>query len=228
MQTFAGRSFTGPDRRGGNGFRIHLLATDEWPDEEARQRLAASVAEPGTAFVDPSTRQYVLHNRMMPRRFVAHTTLGVLEVLASIGWSGTQLLLPTGPVAVWSDDDGRRWAQAPASWSPNDRHRQVPEPADVDAIPGPPADEPVQVWAWIDENRGRVRARQFAPSEGKPEDEACGSASMVLAQSLGRDLVVQHGRASEIQVRVQDITPAGMVSVGGFAVLDSPGRQLPV
>ncbi|WP_207222876.1 hypothetical protein [Herbihabitans rhizosphaerae] len=40
-----------------------------------------------------------------------------------------------------------------------------------------PAGEPVQVWAWLDERAGMVRARQFAPSEGKPDDEACGSAS---------------------------------------------------
>jgi predicted PhzF superfamily epimerase YddE/YHI9 len=48
----------------------------------------------------------------------------------------------------------------------------------------------VQVWAWIDEAAGAVRARQFGPIEGKPEDEACGSASMVPASSLNRSLTV--------------------------------------
>jgi hypothetical protein len=48
----------------------------------------------------------------------------------------------------------------------------VHAPAEVDAIEEPPVDEPVQVW--IDESCGWVGARQFAPSEGKPEDEARG------------------------------------------------------
>jgi predicted PhzF superfamily epimerase YddE/YHI9 len=64
----------------------------------------------------------------------------------------------------------------PATGRPSRRQRQVARPADVEALPGPPPDEPVQVWAWIDQTAGHVRARQFKPSEGMAEDEACGSA----------------------------------------------------
>jgi predicted PhzF superfamily epimerase YddE/YHI9 len=55
----------------------------------------------------------------------------------------------------------------------------------------------------------------FAPSEGKPEDEASGSASMVLAVALGRDLTVVHGQGSVIHAR-----PRGAgVNLGGRCVV---------
>jgi predicted PhzF superfamily epimerase YddE/YHI9 len=55
----------------------------------------------------------------------------------------------------------------------------------------------------------------FAPSEGRPEDEACGSASMVLAVALGRDLTVVHGLGSVIHAR-----PRGAgVDLGGRCVV---------
>ena len=107
----------------------------------------------------------------------------------------------TEPATVFVAEDGVEWLFAPAAWSPNARHRRVESPAEVEDLTGAPADEPVQVWAWLDEAAGVVRARMFAPSEGKPEDEACGSASMVLAGRLGRELRVVHGRGSVIQVR---------------------------
>lgn len=46
--------------------------------------------------------------------------------------------------------------------------------------------------------RGHVRGRHFAPSAGKREDEACGSACMVLAERLDRNLTVVHGRFNSL------------------------------
>jgi predicted PhzF superfamily epimerase YddE/YHI9 len=55
----------------------------------------------------------------------------------------------------------------------------------------------------------------FAPSQGKPEDEASGSASMVLAVAVGRDLTVVHGQGSVIHAR-----PRGAgVNLGGRCVV---------
>jgi predicted PhzF superfamily epimerase YddE/YHI9 len=115
---------------------------------------------------------------------------------------------------VWTEHN-REWLHAPAGWSPNNRHRQVATVAEVESLLGAPADEPIQVWSWLDESAGLVRARMFAPSEGKPEDEACGSASMVLAVALGRDLTVVHGQGSVIHAR-----PRGSgVDLGGRCVV---------
>jgi len=118
---------------------------------------------------------------------------------------------------VWREN-GLEWLYAPSGWSPNTQHRQLSNPAGLEALREAPPDEPVQVWAWLDEPAGLVRARMFAPSEGKPEDEACGSASMVLATRLGRELTIVHGKGSVIHVRPR----SQGVHLGGRCVVLPP------
>ncbi|WP_344941273.1 hypothetical protein [Actinomadura miaoliensis] len=86
----------------------------------------------------------------------------------------------------------------------------------MEALLESPPDEPVQVWAWIDEAAGLIHARQFAPSEGKPEDEACGSACMALSTLPARPLTVVHGRGSAIRVRPRDTE----VDLGDACMID--------
>lgn len=179
--------------------------------------IAAANAEMATAFVAMDRCQVELHNRKLERRFIGHALLGTAAALACDGPSPTRFELAAGTVNLWHDTNGMWWVHAPSAWSPNDRHRQVDTPDQVEALHGPPPDEPVQVWAWLDEVAGHVRARQFAPSEGKPEDEACGSACMVLADHLGRILRVHHGRESLILAHPHD----GGVGLGGYCTIDA-------
>jgi predicted PhzF superfamily epimerase YddE/YHI9 len=74
-----------------------------------------------------------------------------------------------------------------------------------------------QFWAWIDQQAGIVRARVFAARYGVPQDEACGSASMLLAARLGRAITIRHGSGSLVQA-----SPAanGMADVGGRVIAD--------
>lgn len=69
------------------------------------------------------------------------------------------------------------------------------------------------VWSWIDENNGLVRARTFAPDWDIPEDEANGSGSMLLSNSLNRRITVFHGKGSIIHAYPTDKTK---VVVGGL------------
>ena len=57
------------------------------------------------------------------------------------------------------------------------------------------------VWAWIDETKGLIRARTFANDWGIPEDEANGSGSMKLADTLKREITIIHGHGSVIHAR---------------------------
>jgi len=215
MQSWTVRSFTDEARLGGN--RVLVLLFDEpVPDAQERQRIATATGEPATVFVHADRRRVNVHNRASERRLIGHALLGACEALASIGPSPDLFSLPVGDVPLWTGEDGMRWLHAPSAWSPNDRHRQVATADEVADLGGPPADEPVQVWAWIDEDAGTVRARQFAPSQGKPEDEACGSGCMVLADKLGRDLTVRHGKNSLIRARPNN----GGVDLGGYCILD--------
>jgi predicted PhzF superfamily epimerase YddE/YHI9 len=89
----------------------------------------------------------------------------------------------------------------------------------VDAMTQPPHpdQDADQFWAWIDQQAGTVRARVFAARYGVPEDEACSSASMLLAAHLSRDITIQHGRGSVIQANP---APDGMADLGGRVVWD--------
>jgi predicted PhzF superfamily epimerase YddE/YHI9 len=57
------------------------------------------------------------------------------------------------------------------------------------------------VWAWMDENKGIVRARTFASDWGIPEDEANGSGAIMLSHKLKRDLKIIHGKGSIIYAK---------------------------
>ncbi|MEU6033899.1 PhzF family phenazine biosynthesis protein [Actinomadura sp. NPDC047616] len=215
MSTFIARAFTGQHGAHGNQVVV-VLADDELPGPQERQKIAAGAPAPATVFVAPDRRQVRIHNRMLERPFAGHPLLGTAAVLRNIGKPVDRLATPAGEVSLWRDDEGAEWLHAPSHWSPNTYHRRVSSPAEVEALLEPPPDEPVQVWAWIDEAAGLVRARRFAPSEGKPEDEACGSACMVLSTLPARPLTVVHGRGSVIRVRPRDTG----VDLGGARVID--------
>ena len=69
------------------------------------------------------------------------------------------------------------------------------------------------VWAWVDEEKGIVRARTFASDWCIPEDEANGSGSMKLATMLNREITIIHGKGSVIYARP---TNNHFAEVGGY------------
>lgn len=70
-------------------------------------------------------------------------------------------------------------------------------------------------WAWINEDKGLIRARTFAPDWGIPEDEANGSGSMQLASILERKIEVIHGKGSIIYAKPEK---SHFADVGGRVV----------
>lgn len=88
--------------------------------------------------------------------------------------------------------------------------------------PQRPEQDADQFWAWQDEQAGVVRARVCAARYDVHEDEACGSASMLLADRLQRPITLQHGAGSLIWSRP---TAGGMAEVGGSVVLDEFGGR---
>jgi len=70
-----------------------------------------------------------------------------------------------------------------------------------------PNDQPPRehsyVWAWVDQSLkvGKIRARTFLPDWGIAEEEANGSGSMLLADKLGRSLLIKHGKGSYIRAK---------------------------
>ena len=67
-------------------------------------------------------------------------------------------------------------------------------------------------WAWEDEAAGLVRARCFSLEDGIGEDEATGSAAIMLAAELGRELTIHQGEGSLLYARPLG---EGRAEVGG-------------
>jgi predicted PhzF superfamily epimerase YddE/YHI9 len=88
----------------------------------------------------------------------------------------------------------------------------------VEQLPGPSAEKPLTCyWAWQDEAGGVVRSRCFSLDDGIGEDEATGSAAVMLAATLERPLTINQGRGSLLQaVPLGD----GRAEVGGRVSLD--------
>ncbi|MEU5979548.1 PhzF family phenazine biosynthesis protein [Streptomyces sp. NPDC047315] len=192
----------------------------------ARQALAAEVGRGETVFVDDPERGAVdVHapGRRLP--FAGAALIGAAWLLDL-----EELNPPPGP--VWARGDGEfTWITVRADWAPPCTLAQHASPAEVDALTGPPTGaapgEWWYAWAWEEEAAGRVRARAFRPldtadGDAAEEDEATGTAALLLTDRLGRALNITQGRGSQILTAPG---PGGEVELGGRVRLVS---QAPV
>jgi len=140
-------------------------------------------------------------------------TVGVAWLLREVGTPLEVLRTPAGEVPVRYDGE-RTWIQARASWLPGAmRIVELGSATDVEAHLSQSMGEPwLFIWAWADEEAGRLRARSFPTDYGILEDEASGLASVVMGDRLGRQLTIHMGVGSEITVRPHD---DGTIEIGG-------------
>jgi predicted PhzF superfamily epimerase YddE/YHI9 len=187
---------------------------------ERRQPLAAELGFSETVYVDDlGTGGLRIFTPAAELPFAGHPLVGIAWLLSRhLGGPVRQLNPPAGPVPTWTSGD-EVWIRAPLAAAPPWRLNHAVDAAAVDAMTEPPqADQDAdQFWSWIDQQAGTVRARVFAARYGVPEDEACGSASMLLAAHLGRAITIKHGRGSVVQASP---APNDMADLGGRVVWD--------
>ncbi|MGW0546565.1 PhzF family phenazine biosynthesis protein [Streptomyces altiplanensis] len=202
------RVFCGPGGHHGNALGV-VRDGRTCPDEASRQALAAELGFSETVFVDDPERGVVdIHTPGLRLPFAGHPLVGVawlldLEVVSP----------PAGE--VWARHDGEfTWITARPEWAPPCRLQRYATAAEVDALPAPPPGEGrLYAWAWEDEAAGRVRARAFPRrDDGITEDEATGTAALLLTAGLGRALNITQGRGSQILTAPG---PDGMIEIGG-------------
>ena len=127
------------------------------------------------------------------------------------------LQTPAGEVGVRSRGRAAHVAARP-EWSPDLEYVELGSPAEVRALAGPPGgSQAAYAWAWIDEAAGTIRARCFIEEAGIAEDEATGSAAIVLCDTLGGPVTIHQGHGSVLAVRPLG---DGRVEVGGGVRLD--------
>lgn len=213
------RVFTGAD--GGHGNPLWVLEGAPRTSAEEMLAITRRLGYSETVVLDEIADgevRYRIFNPVEELPFAGHPTVGVAWLLDRAGADVSSLRCPAGVCRATVEGE-ITWIAGRTEWAPPWASVQFETPAEVDALTGPPdGHDFVQTWAWADEENGRVRARVFAPRVDIPEDEACGSASLLLAARLRREIEIDHGRGSVVYAR-----SAGdrVAEVGGRVSLDS-------
>ncbi len=205
------RVFVGEGGVGGNPLGV-FLDGKEVP-EDRRQGVAADLGFSETVFVDDPDRGEVrIFTPAVEFPFAGHPLVGAAWLLSRKGFEASLLRPPAGEVSVRSEGDTIYISGRP-EWSPPFEQIELDSPADVDALTGPPDGHDLAgVWAWEDEEAGRVRVRVFLAQMGVDEDEATGANAVLLAAQLGRRITIRQGEGSVILAQPQ---PDGTVEIGG-------------
>lgn len=206
------------DERGGFGNPLGVVFDAAGLGPVERQRIATELGFSETVFVDHEIEarlQLFTPSHELP--FAGHALVGTAWLLRQrlgVAPSALRPVRVAEPVPTFLEE-GRTWVRGALADAPDWSHVRLDDAAEIDRLNA--SEQGLhrpkhQVWAWLDEPAGLIRARVFAAAFAVPEDEACGSATMLLAARLGRPIVARHGRGSLVRAR-----PAGpgQAEVGG-------------
>lgn len=217
------RVFTNEEGEWGNHLGV-FLDGGEVP-ESARQAVAKDLGFSETVFVDDAASGEVrIFTPAVELPFAGHPLVGTGWLLDREATAPPALRPPAGEVGLRVADGISRIVARP-EWAPPFEPIELAGPAEVHALTAAPGGgEEVYAWAWIDEAAGTIRARSFVPAYGIPEDEATGSAALMLCGLLGRRITIHQGHGSVLLARpLED----GWVEVAGTVALDE-AREYPL
>jgi predicted PhzF superfamily epimerase YddE/YHI9 len=211
------------DEAGENGNPLGVFLDGSEVPPERRQAVAHDLGFSETVFVDDrATAAMRIFTPGLELPFAGHPSVGTAWLLAREGEAVDALRPPAGEVAVRREgegDEGLTFVSARAEWSPPWELIQLDDAAAVAALSGPPGgrEDEIYLWAWEDEAAGRVRSRCYSLADGVGEDEATGSAAIMLAAAIGRELLIRQGEGSLLRARPLG---GGWAEVGGRVALD--------
>lgn len=203
--------FIGEGGTGGNPLGV-FLEGHQLP-QEGRQHVAADLGFSETVFIEDRERgELRIFTPGTELPFAGHPLVGTAWLLAEEGAAPQVLRPPAGEVPVRFEGEFT-FISGRAEWAPPFEQVELGSPAEVEALEGPPDGHDLAgVWAWEDEEAGRVRVRVFALRVGVAEDEATGANAVRLATQLGRRITIRQGKGSLILAEPQ---PEGSVKIGG-------------
>jgi predicted PhzF superfamily epimerase YddE/YHI9 len=211
------RVFCDAGDRHGNPLGV-FLAGGEVP-EARRQVVAHELGFSETVFVDDRDRaQCRIFTPGLELSFAGHPMVGTAWLLEREGHPAPVLRPPAGEIEV-RREGGLTYVAARAEWSPPWELIRLPEVAAVASLREPAPEDGLlpYYWAWENEAGGEVRARCFSLEDGIGEDEATGSAAIMICAELGRELTIRQGEGSLLNARPLG---EGRAEVGGRVVLD--------
>lgn len=200
------------DEAGDHGNELGVFLNGRAVLADDRQAIATHLGYAETVFVDDAkTGRIRIFTPATELPFAGHPVVGTGWLLAREGYPADRLLTKAGAIELRHEDEHRTWASGEPDWCPPFEYSELGSATEVEAAK-PPVDGWHYVWAWDDQEAGRIRSRCFVPEAGVPEDEATGSAVLRLAARLGRDITVKQGRGSVIEAR---LIGNGRVEIGG-------------
>lgn len=199
MEVSVLRVFCGPEGDEGNPLGVVLDGPAVVEDD--RQALATHLGYSETVFVDDRERGVVqIFTPQIELPFAGHPALGTAWLLAREGYPLETLRPPAGEVGVRHEGEATRVTARP-EWCPPFELVELGSPEEVDAQE-PGGEGWRYLWAWIERgDPALIRARCFVPEAGIEEDEATGSAALLLCAQLDRPIEVRQGRGSVIHAR---------------------------
>ena len=206
------------DEAGDHGNPLGVFLGGAEVPAERRQAVAHELGVSETVFVDDAERALCrIFTPGMELPFAGHPMVGTAWLLAREGEPPEQLRPPAGIVDVRRESE-LTFVAAKAEWSPPWELIEAESAQAVAAMTEPPAgggDLPF-CRAWADEAAGQARARCWS-LEDIGEDEATGSAAIMLAVALERPVTIRQGEGSLLYAAPLD---EGRAEVGGRVVLD--------
>ncbi len=206
------------DDAGGHGNPLGVFLAGAEVPPERRQAVAHELGFSETVFVDDAGHgRCSIFTPGLELPFAGHPMVGTAWLLAREGESPEQLRPPAGIVDVRREGE-LTYVAAKAEWSPPWELTELDDAAVVAALTEPPVEGLLPfVWAWEDEAAGLVRARCWSLEDGIGEDEATGSAAIMLAAALERPVTIHQGAGSRLYAAP---LPEARAEVGGRVVLD--------
>lgn len=195
------------DEAGANGNPLGVFLDGAEVPAERRQEVAHDLGFSETVFVDDrATAALKIFTPGLELPFAGHPTVGTAWLLAREGDPPEALRPPAGEVAVRRQGEGEEaltFVSARADWSPPWELIEYDDPGEIAVLTGPPGgrEDEIYLWAWEDEAAGRVRSRCYSLADGVGEDEATGSAAIMLAEATGRELEIHQGEGSLLHAR---------------------------
>lgn len=217
------------DEDGAYGNPLGVFLDGDEVAAERRQAVAHELGFSETVFVDDAARGEIrIFTPGLELEFAGHPTVGTAWLLAR-SEAGEEVAAeprrdvpclrpPAGEVAVRRDGE-LTYVAARAEWSPPWELIELDGPAAIDSLVGPldGREDEIYVWAWLDETAGVVRSRCWSLADGVGEDEATGSAAIMLAAALKREIEIQQGQGSRLYAAPLG---EGRAEVGGRVRLD--------
>lgn len=184
-------------------------------DEISRQKMTRESGLSEVVFIDNLARGIIhIFSPVREIPFAGHAAVGAAWFINQERKQPLSTLLGIeGPIETWEEDD-LTWVSCPQAILPPwelVHHASAKEVENLSATKIL-SDAHALHWAWINESKGLVHARTFAPAWGITEDEANGSGSMKLASVLQRQLKIIHGQGSVILAKPAE---GNMIQVGG-------------